>query len=329
MLLALGIQITFFGCGLCLLQAIERALEPGGRNMPGLLFYLFNAVIMLGIGLIAGGIVARLPGAAFLLLTSLFLIGPLNLFYYHTLLYRDSPLPYRVLLHLAPAIAGFACEIAFQSLDTAVKQKLIASLLADPAHSPLAFPLTLASLHITAYAVFIVRVVIADIDIGRSRREFRFIMVVAILLYIGIRVYPEFFSALKREIRKKRYEKSMLARLDTGVIADRLMEMMREEKLYRDSEISLASVAERMKLSPHQLSQLLNERMQTGFWDFVNRFRVEEAGELLRKTPDVSVISVCYRVGFNTKSSFNAAFKKMTGATPREFKSGNTDRRER
>lgn len=362
MLLALGIQITFFGCGLCLLQAIERALEPGGRNMPGLLFYLFNAVIMLGIGLIAGGIVARLPGAAFLLLTSLFLIGPLNLFYYHTLLYRDSPLPYRVLLHLAPAIAGFACEIAFQSLDTAVKQKLIASLLADPAHSPLAFPLTLASLHITAYAVFIVRVVIADIDIGRSRREFRFIMVVAIaiilviamllggflirmpgvyiagsvlnvgihiLLYMGIRVYPEFFSALKREIRKKHYEKSMLARLDTGVIADRLMEMMREEKLYRDSEISLASVAERMKLSPHQLSQLLNERMQTGFWDFVNRFRVEEAGELLRKTPDVSVISVCYRVGFNTKSSFNAAFKKMTGATPREFKSGNTDRRER
>ncbi len=351
MLISLGIEITFFGCGLCVIQALERALESGKRKAPGILFYLFNSVIMLGIGLIARGIPQRYPASIFLLFTSLFIIGPLNLFYYHTLLYRDTPMPYRTILHLAPAAVCLIGEVLFQSLPPEVKREIFTSFFSDPVQHPLCILLGAASLHITIYAIIIIRMVISDI--GESQREFRFIMFVAlgiilviamlfggfiggipavfiggsilnvsihISLYIGIRAYPQFFSTLKREIKKKRYEKTVLAGLDTGIIADRLAELMREEKLYRDSDISLPSVAERMALSPHQLSQLLNERMNTGFWDFINRYRVDEARELLRGNRGVSIISVCYRVGFNTKSSFNAAFKKMTGATPREYK---------
>jgi len=61
--------------------------------------------------------------------------------------------------------------------------------------------------------------------------------------------------------------------------------------------------------------------MNTSFWDYVNRFRVEEARDLLENNPDVSIISVCFKVGFNSKSSFNTAFKKMTGMTPTEYRS--------
>ncbi len=353
MIVPLGIEITFFGCGLCLLQALERTLEPGKRRAPGILFYLFNSVIMLGIALIARGVPQRHPASLFLFFTSLFMIGPLNLFYYHALLYPDTPLPYRTKLHLAPALACLAAEIAFQFLPAEVRRGIVGAFLDNPAAHPLCILLAASSLHITAYAVIIMKMVLSDIDIGTSRREFRFILFVAlgivlviamlfggfiagntavfiggsilnvmihISLYIGIRAYPQFFSALKREIRKKRYEKSMLSGLDISGIAKRLAGLMREEKLYRDSDISLSSVAARMALSPHQLSQLLNERMNTGFWDFINRYRVDEAREILSRNPDASVISVCYSVGFNTKSSFNAAFKKMTGATPSEFK---------
>lgn len=359
MYVSLGVQITFFGCGLCLLQALERALEPGRRNVPGILFYLFNGVIMLGIGLLALGVPARYPGSIFLFLTALFAIGPLNLFYYHTLLYRNAPMPYRVGIHLAPAIVSLACEILFQALDGAMKRDIIGALLYDPLSTVLSAPLALGSLHIAGYAFFIMRVVMADIGIGRTGREFRFILFVAvsivlvigavlggflagkpavfitgsilnvlihISLYIGIRVHPQFFSALKRDIKMKRYEKSMLAGLDTAIISDRLVELMREERLYRDSEVSLASLAGRMSISPHQLSELLNERLRTGFHDFVNSFRVDEACEILRREPGASVIAVCFRVGFNTKSSFNAAFRKRTGLTPSEYRNGRSPR---
>lgn len=357
MFVQIGIEITFFGVGLCLLQAVEMAMEMRKRKLPGVLFFLFNAVIMFGVAMAASGVPQRCPESIFLFLTALFMIGPLNLFYYHTLLYHDAPLPYRTVLHLVPAMVSLVAEILFQLLPGAIKSGILTAFLADPVHQLLALPLAAASLHVFIYIILIIRRVISDTNISESRKEFRFIMYIAlaiimviallfggfmtgspavfisgsvinvivhISLYLGTRTYPQFFSAWKKEIKKKRYEKSMLGDVDTGIIRDRLDDLMRDEGLYRDSEISLSSLAERLSLSTHQLSQLLNERMNTGFWDYVNRFRVEEAMTFLRENPEVSIISVCFRVGFNSKSSFNAAFKKMTGVIPRDFKSGNS-----
>jgi AraC-like DNA-binding protein len=355
MYVAIGIEIMFFGCGLCILQALERIPESGKRTAPGILFYLFNAVIMLGVALIARGVPSEIPASIFLFFTSLFLIGPLNLFYYHTLLYRDTPLPYRAVAHLAPAMACFVLEVLLQFQPMAFKKELIGGFLHDPLSSILIIPLAAVVMHILIYVAIIIKVGLSDINISESPRGFRFILYIAIgiilvialifggflgrepavfitggiinvgvhiSLYIGIRAYPQFFFELKREIKKKRYEKSMLRGVDTDIIQDRLSELMHDEELFRDSDISLSAVAERLSITPHQLSQMLNERMNRGFWDFVNRYRIEEAKELLRDNPDANIISVCFQVGFNSKSSFNSAFKKMTGMTPREFKQG-------
>ncbi len=355
MFVAIGIQITFFGCGLCVLQALERMPESGKGSAPGILFYLFNAVIMLGTALIARGVPPEYPASIFLFFTSLFMIGPLNLFYYHTLLYPGAPLPYRAAAHLVPAMVCFIFEVLFQLQPMAIKKEMIGGFLRDPLDSPLVIPLAVVVAHILIYVAAIIKVALSDVSISESPRGFRFILCIAIgiilviallfggflgrepavficggiinvwvhiSLYVGIRAYPQFFFELKREIKKKRYEKSMLRGLDTDIIQDRLAELMIDEGLFRDSDISLSSVAERLSITPHQLSQMLNERMNTGFWDFVNRYRIDEAKRLLRDNPDANIISVCFQVGFNSKSSFNSAFKKMTGMTPREFKQG-------
>lgn len=354
MFVAIGIEITIFGCGLCLLQALESQISRGKRSLYGFFFYLLNSIIMLGFALTARGTPVTHPGSIFLFMTSLAMVGPLDLFYYHSLLYPDRPVPYRTWLHFIPAALVFFFEAAFHAQPYQLKREILALFFSEPCRSILCVPLAAISLHVTAYAFIIIKTVLTDVTGYASGRGFRFILYSAItiileigllfggfvagrmavfvtgsvlnvclhvVLYIGIKVNPVFFNTLKRDIKKKRYERSMIEGINTGVIGDRLTELMRDDELYRDNDISLASVAGRLGISAHQLSQLLNERMNTSFWDYVNRFRVDEARDLLENNPDVSVISVCFKVGFNSKSSFNTAFKKMTGMTPTEYRS--------
>jgi AraC-like DNA-binding protein len=56
------------------------------------------------------------------------------------------------------------------------------------------------------------------------------------------------------------------------------------------------------------------------FRNFINRFRVEEAQRLLKSDPEMSILTICFEVGFNSKSTFNTAFKKISGITPRDYR---------
>ena len=64
------------------------------------------------------------------------------------------------------------------------------------------------------------------------------------------------------------------------------------------------------------------EILQQNFFDFINRYRIEEATRLLTNPEDkkITILEVLYKVGFNSKSSFNTLFKKYTGITPTEFR---------
>ena len=95
---------------------------------------------------------------------------------------------------------------------------------------------------------------------------------------------------------------------------------MEREKIYRESDLNLKSLADRLAITPHQLSQFLNERLGSDFRSFINSYRVSEAKVLLSEHPDLNILSICYDVGFGSKSAFNSVFKKETGQTPREFR---------
>lgn len=120
----------------------------------------------------------------------------------------------------------------------------------------------------------------------------------------------------------KKYEKSTLTPERAERYLRRLLSHMETEKPYVDGELTLPKLAERLSIPAPHLSQIINERLQQNFFDFVNTYRVEEAKRRLLDPAKrhYSVLAVAEEVGFNSKSSFNAVFKKHVQMTPSEFR---------
>lgn len=120
----------------------------------------------------------------------------------------------------------------------------------------------------------------------------------------------------------KKYEKSTLTKDRADRYVRRLLETMEKEKLYLDSDLTLQKLAQRLSIPPHHLSQIINERLNQNFFDFINSYRVEEAKKRLIDPSEkhFSIIAIAGEVGFNSKSAFNAVFKKYVNMTPSEWR---------
>lgn len=95
-----------------------------------------------------------------------------------------------------------------------------------------------------------------------------------------------------------------------------------KNKPYLDAELTLNDLASQVQVSPRQLSTLINAELGKSFFDLINNYRIEEAKRIFRESKDhkLTVLEVMYEVGFNSKSSFNTAFKKYAGTTPTVYK---------
>ncbi len=101
-----------------------------------------------------------------------------------------------------------------------------------------------------------------------------------------------------------------------------LSAFMDTEKPWLDPELTLSILAEQMQLNTSQLSYLVNNGFNQNFNDFVNTYRVEEVKRKMA-TPDfqyLSLLGIAFESGFNSKATFNRAFKKLTGNAPSEYK---------
>ena len=91
---------------------------------------------------------------------------------------------------------------------------------------------------------------------------------------------------------------------------------------YQDPELSLVSLADKLELTTHELSRIINVVLKKSFNDFINEFRVAEAA---RKMQDpafdhITLLGIAFESGFNSKSTFNRAFRQMTGKSAAEYK---------
>jgi AraC-like DNA-binding protein/NADH:ubiquinone oxidoreductase subunit 3 (subunit A) len=129
-------------------------------------------------------------------------------------------------------------------------------------------------------------------------------------------------SAEEKESKKKSYEKSSLTPEIEENTLQKLQKLMSTEKPFLSSEFSMPALAKMLNISPHHLSQILNESLNQNFFEFAAQYRIEEAKKLLasREKAHLKIEEIAEMVGYNSKSAFNTSFKKLTGTTPSEFK---------
>jgi AraC-like DNA-binding protein len=122
------------------------------------------------------------------------------------------------------------------------------------------------------------------------------------------------------EVPKRKYKSSDLSNHEVEKLYDSLVNYMKTEKPFLLSDISLSHLAQELAISPRNLSRVINEIGGTNFFDFINRYRVEEAKNRLAGTNTTTILQLAIDVGFNSKSAFYEAFKKQTGSTPTRYK---------
>jgi AraC-like DNA-binding protein len=99
-------------------------------------------------------------------------------------------------------------------------------------------------------------------------------------------------------------------------------EYMEQNKPYLDAKLSIKQLAQQIGIQEKELSILINHHMDKHFFDFVNEYRIDKAKRILTdpSQSDLTILEILYPVGFNSKSSFNSAFKKYTHQTPSQYR---------
>lgn len=111
---------------------------------------------------------------------------------------------------------------------------------------------------------------------------------------------------------------------DTREKARRVKEAVASGRLYADAELTLATLAGKLAIHPHELSKVINLGLKKNFSDFINEFRVRE---VIRRMADPSqdkftLLAIAYESGFSSKTTFNRVFREITGKTPLTYKNG-------
>lgn len=120
---------------------------------------------------------------------------------------------------------------------------------------------------------------------------------------------------------KKKYAKSGLNEEQAIQLQKQLTKLMEKEKIFTDSDLTLSYLASRLDIHPNYLSQVINEKEQSNFYDYINTLRIEEFKKLavLPENKKYTILTLAFECGFNSKSSFNRYFKKITGTSPSEY----------
>jgi AraC-like DNA-binding protein len=129
-------------------------------------------------------------------------------------------------------------------------------------------------------------------------------------------------SASFMDLSIPKYSKSSLNEAGKLRILDNIILEIETRKYYKDNLASLSELAKKIGESPHHVSQVINEKLNESFFELLASYRVEEAKKILSddKKNKITVEEISEMVGYNSKTAFNNAFKKLTGKTPSEFR---------
>ncbi|NLT49709.1 MAG: AraC family transcriptional regulator [Ignavibacteria bacterium] len=118
------------------------------------------------------------------------------------------------------------------------------------------------------------------------------------------------------------YKKSTLSEESAQQYISQLLELLENEKLYTTNNLSLRNLSDKLGISTHLLSEIINTKLNKNFYDLINGYRIEEVKRLIEEDKDAkfNIIALAYDAGFSSKTTFNNLFKKYTNLTPSEYR---------
>ena len=126
----------------------------------------------------------------------------------------------------------------------------------------------------------------------------------------------------KEKSEKEKYAKQNIDEIMKKEYLSRIRKYMEEKKPYLNENVTIKELASGMDIPSHHLSIVINDVLNINYYTFINEYRIQEAIEILNdpENADANILSIAYRSGFNSKSTFNSVFKKITHKTPSEYR---------
>jgi len=120
---------------------------------------------------------------------------------------------------------------------------------------------------------------------------------------------------------KKKYSRSGLTKGAAEELHRKLKQIIASEKIFKESELTLTDLSKKLGTHPNYLSQVINEKEGKNFYDYINTLRTEEFIKVITSPNNqkFTLLSLAFECGFNSKSSFNKYFRKVTGVSPSEY----------
>lgn len=150
---------------------------------------------------------------------------------------------------------------------------------------------------------------------------YSFGLLVYYLIFLNVK-FQGFFA----EVAPKTAYNRGLSESEIAALQAKLDQVMAEENLYRDINLSLADLADKAQTDVKTISMVVNSGIGKSFYEYINEYRIEDVKTKILDTQfdHLTFEAIAASSGFKSKSSFNAAFKKHTGQTPRQFKRSST-----
>ena len=151
--------------------------------------------------------------------------------------------------------------------------------------------------------------------------------------YVSFMIYATSWQVMKRSdffdgpgsflaFPSVKYQKSSLSEPDKDEILRKITREMEVNGYYAKNLASLSDLAKQLNETPHHVSQVINERLNKSFFELLAFYRVEKAKEIIAgdREGKITIEELAELVGYNSKSSFNTVFRKLTSLTPSEFR---------
>jgi AraC-like DNA-binding protein len=331
---------VFHGCFFAFILFTKKSLDRLSNQLLGILLLILSLRIGKSVALAFSKNLEII--FIYLGLCLLLLIGPLFYLYSRTLIQREKALHKIDFLHFFPALLFVLLSVPLQIVGFRKVPEVLTYLLFLIFYG-----------HFFIYLVFVKRKISNQTAVPHFNKDLnrwlltlfyglvsiwvvyvlnlfedRMPYVVGPIVYSFV-VYAITYRAVSgkvfQSIQTEKYSTSNVSDQEVEVLFKMIESAVQDAKLFLEPDISLALLSKKLKASPQKISLAINSRAGRNFNEYINSFRIAYALELLNapKGRALTIAAVGTESGFNSISSFNKAFKKVTGTTPSSYRKVN------